>query len=556
MSRVSEMSLSDILEETDIIMRETDISFIHSDPAIVKEFREKFKNGTDSREEVKQFLIDNECKIPEEERTAKKEKLLLLLVKNYKENIQTIENHLPILKEQFSRDNSQKNFTQLANIRVQLKQQQENLEKAIRLGKGIEQILTYYYYDNREKRYRILVIDSKEYIDGKKISAGKERRRFDKIDLEFKEGNPDEELGFEFVLQSMLLTDVSKTFSDAQFGSDIRTMILENIALEKDLISKRELDVLRNMEEEHREFIDNNVPYDKESLTRVKSALRDYVQYIDMDKLLLISAYRFNEALEKGNINDNMHIVVKEILHGILNNIKADNARFSDQLQDKYNPDYDQIEVMYSVEDIKKCISQFSKDRYLTTSKIAEYKEKVNSKELNLSGIQREYVDIIFSQSELEELSTLSASNLIYVAQKYGWEASRIIELYKSNVIPLEYLKEVKERMDLSETVSFKKLNSYYQDIKANPEDKEIIEKYEKYLMLYKEIIINDKEKEEIEENSSIVVEKMVEQFEENEFNEAVKNYLREGIITLNSIAEWSNEELITELFNEGLIKH
>lgn len=552
MSRVSQMSLSEILKETDIIMRETDISFIHSDPEVIREFKSKFKNGTDSREEVKQFLIDNECKIPVEERNAKKEKLILLIVKNYKENIQIIENHLPILKQQFAKDNSQKNFTQLANIRIQLKQQQENLEKAIRIGKGMEQSITYYFYDNIEKRYRLMVIDSREYIDGKNISSSKERRRFDKIDLEFKEGNPNEELGFEFILQSMLLTDVSKAFPDLQFGSDIRTMVLENIALEQGIISKRDLDILRTIDEEHKEFIDNNVPYDKSSLTKVKLALREYIQYVDMDKLLLISAYRFNEALEKGNINEKMHIVVRDILYGILDNIKDDKVKFSGELQDKNT--YEQIEVTYSLEDIKKCISQFTKDRYLSKSEIEEYKECVNNKEINLSGIPREYIDVIFNKRELEKNSILSANNLIYVAQKYNWEPYKIIELYESNIIPLDYIEELKERIDLSDSVSFEKLNEYYITIKEDAENEETLSKYENYIKLYKEIHIKDKAEEQIQENSSAVIEKLAETLDEEEYKETVKKYYTEGIITLDSIVEWSNEEFITELFNQGLI--
>ena len=61
----------------------------------------------------------------------------------------------------------------MANLHLQIREQTKNLERAIKLGKGMEAYLSFYYYDDEEKRYKIDITDSRELIDGKKISDTK-----------------------------------------------------------------------------------------------------------------------------------------------------------------------------------------------------------------------------------------------------------------------------------------------------------------------------------------------------------------------------------------------
>ena len=306
MSRVSEMSLEEILKETDIIMRSTDIDFIYDEKTereIAKEFKEKFKNGVDKREEVKKFLIDAEKRIPLEKRVEKREKLLLLIIINYRENIKTLKRYIERFKKESLTNKSPELISNLSKYYIQLYQQEENLEQALKIGKGMTQTLTYYYYDDKEKRYKVDVVDSREIIDGKKPDNSKNLRRFDNIDKSFRNEEYSEEIGLEYVIQSLLLTDLSAIFDNKKLkntvnlGDNIRAMILENIALEKGIITRKEIDELNTSEERHAEFIDS-VPYDLDVLPNVKATLREYIQYLDIDNLLLISAYRFNEFLE------------------------------------------------------------------------------------------------------------------------------------------------------------------------------------------------------------------------------------------------------------------
>ena len=227
MSRVSKMNLRDIIDQTDVILKDKDIIYICEENDILEEFLERIRKERVNREDVSNFLLNHEKYI-------NKERFIFITIKNYKENIILLERRISELTKNNLRENMNENFKELANLHLQLDQQKDNLQKAIRLGKGIEEIYVYYEYDEEEKRYRAKVADSREIIEGKKISNTKALRRFDEIDADFKARSPHADLGMEYALQSILLTDLYNVFPSQQFGNTVRTMLLENQALKKE----------------------------------------------------------------------------------------------------------------------------------------------------------------------------------------------------------------------------------------------------------------------------------------------------------------------------------
>lgn len=546
MSKVIKMSLKDILKRTDVIMRENDIVYICDDINVIKEFVSKFKNGVDNRKEVKKFLIENEKHI-------NKEKFILLTVKNYKDNLAVLENELPKYTERLSSENTPESFSKLASIHMQIHQQKENLENAIKIGKGIETVFSYYYYDEKEKRYKVGIADSREIIDGRKINT-RATKRFDEVDLNFKGGDPEDKNGLEYVLQSLLLTDLYNVFPNEQIGTEIRMMILENQAIRLGVKTKSELENLKALEkyEEYANIIDN-INFEG-LLPEIKKTLREYSEYIDMDKLLLISAYRFCEALENGSVKESAYSNVKVILEEILKNIKVSNTHISCKLQNKIDNTYELETVEFDIKELKKYLSRFAGNTYLSSSKIQEYRGKTCAGEIKLNEFPSEYIDTIFSKRELEQLSLLSSENLMYVFQKNNWDVSKVVDLYEKEEISLETISKIKDTINLSDSVSLEKLNLYYKSIREQNENNQAKIEYKRYLNLYKEVFVSGKNNEEVQEISSKVMELIVENFERNEYNEAIKDYFKAGLINLDSILEWNNEDIIIELFAEKLI--
>lgn len=573
MNTVSKMSLEEIFDRVPLLMMENDIQHFCNDINVVKEFLKRFYSKHKSQREKEQFLIENSNAI-------NKENLVLLMADNYQNNLVMIEKRMKELTSLINRSQkNRKNLEEYAKFYKQYIIQQQSLKELLNISKGIEAIITYYYYDQEEKRNKIEVIDSREVIDGKRVSKTKNLRRFDDIDMYFKNGDSKEEFGIEYVLQCIVLTDIYNTFPDADFGEDIRRMILENVILKREIKTIDELEKLRCNYEEYTNLIDN-INYE-EILPEVKTTLREYCAYLDIDKLLLISAYRFNEGLENNYIHPKDQLNIKTILEGILSQLSP-NAKIQCEIQDRNDKDYKPIPMTYSINDLRKCLGQFGNRRYVTKFEIEEYRQKVQNQEINLSDIEPDCIYIIFSSQELDELSILNEANFIYASEKLNWqgqklieqiqhlgkcstgllksllnserlEINQIIQLYESEIVSLESLVSMKEKLVSSEETVFQKMNDYYKKFQEEPDNEEIASCYNRYVNLYKEIFVKGT-LEEREKSSNQLMERLVEEYEDKEYLQAIKIYFTEDLLTLDTIAEWNSNDVITDFYQDGLI--
>lgn len=577
MSRINRMKLEDIFNQTDLILRENDIVYFCEDLQVIKEFIESC-NGTQNRQEdVKKFLIDNEESI-------NKEKLILLLVKNYRDNLETIKLRKKELNRAIKSGSKERESTieEFSNMNMQEFIQKDNLEKALKLAKGIDTIIPMYYYNPAIQSYEVEVIDSREFIDGKTVNKSKNLRRFEEVDEYFKDKNSQENLGMEYVIQLLLLTDFYEIFSDSQLGDHIRTMILENAVIEEGIKTREELeDIKATNYSEYTRIIDETEFINL--LPSVKKAIKQYVQYMDIDKMLLISAYRFNEGLESGIINGNNVLVTKQILQGILSNFKNENIKVLCSLQNKKNNSYNSQKLQYSVKDIRRCLDKIIDDQYLTVEQIQEYKEKIKNREINLSSIEQAYIDIIFSTQELEEIAVLSDENFVYVLSKLNWNKDEILQvihnkelcsselleklimsqtidsrdvlcLYLNGKIAIEQIKTIKEIINLPETINSYELIQYYKNSIEKDSNEEEKNKFDRYLELYKLVLIEDKTVEEQEKSSNELINALVDSYKGKEYIKICKDYYKKGLLTLDVLLDWNGEKFVIDLYNDGEI--
>lgn len=572
MVKLNNTSVKDIIEELGLVLKQNDIRYFCNNLDVIKEFEEMYTKKSTSLEELEEFLVEHEGELD-------KENLVLLMALNYAEALVDLEKQKENLSKKFSK-NSQEVFVKLANLQIKIKNYEEKLTAARRIGKGMQKYITLYYYDEEQKRCRVYVIDSREVMEGRKFTNPKNIERFDEIDQDFKQGD-EESYGLEYVIQLLKISDLRVIFPDERFGDIIKTMILENKLISNGIKTIDELQELKD-KEDIREYIElMRSSYSKDMLPDVKAVLKEYAKYIDLEKLLLVSAYRFNEYLETEKDANTLN--VRNLLEGILDNIEDRRAKISCELEIEKDGICEMKKIEYSVADINKCLRQFTMTEYLTNEKVEEYREKVNNCETSLLDLPAEYSEIIFSQNELEQLSILSEDNLLYVSNKLNWNGARIlstiksmgsctpgalriliknekvseeelIDLYEADIISAEVVKGFGEIIDLSSNINFYKLNEYYNALKQNPKNEELQDKYNKYINLYKTVCLTDKSEEKIQEASNFAMEEIIETFEGKEYNKAIKEYYRSGIITLDSIAEWSNKSLITELYEEGMI--
>lgn len=584
MSKVNKMRLKEILDKTDLIMHIDDIVYFCEDIDTIKEFIDLNKKRELDSKGIKDFLLKHEDRI-------NKERLLLVIVRNYQDNIKVIKDiledkdHRLMNKLALSDDKMIEELkSEMLELQLELYKEQKYLAKAKKLGHGIKEAITIYFFNKKENQYDIKVIDSKEIIDGVYLKNTKNLKRFKEIDEDFRKEDDEKNVGIEYVLQSIALTDFREIFPDEQFGDSMRMLLLENSILKENIKTREELEEMKSRD--YREYDDllENTKFIK-LLPDMKKLLEKYIKYVDIDRLLTISAYRFEEGLENGVIDPKSVDAVKAILNTIVEHVKENRKN----LQSEKNNSYEREEIDYSVKDIKECIKRFTSHSYLTKSEIEENKEKINSGKANLFEIDSECVDIIFSTNELEEIAGLSDENLQYVATKLQWKKDKIIEairnknncttellqdfitqetifsndiiqLYMDRIIDLEQIRELKDSVNLSKSIDSYELIQYYKNSMEGESKEKSKQDYDRYLELYREILINDKS-EDIEIYANELMEQMIEYYDQEHKQkhiEQLKEYYQQGLLTLNAILEWNDEEVIkkviTDLYKERVI--
>ena len=492
MKKVNKMTLKELLDSTDLLMHLSDILYCCEDFETIKEFADF--NTTKSNLnfiEIKDFLIKHEDKI-------NKQKLLLVIVKNYYENINLIDS---ILATKTS------NSSNILDLIVEKKIEEKNLNIAKQIGKGIDESFAFYFYNTDTNSYDINIIDSKELIDGIKINSSANLKRFKEIDQDFMESDKTKSIGIEYLLQSIVLTDFNNIFPNKQIGSNMKTLLFENQLLKNNIKTREEIENLKNQNyDEYENLIENNEFHD--ILSDMKNLLEKYIKYVDIDKLLAISAYRFEESLENEFISIENAPAIKEILNTIIKHTK-NNKTLTLSLQDRKNNSYDLKDIEYSLTDIINCINRFTDDSYIKKSQIEEYKNKINSEEITLFDLDPQYVKICFSPSELENIAKLNSQNLQYVSTILQWNKDKIlnnikfqkncpvellkdfmtqkiiypndiISLYKDNIIDIEYIKNLKEYSNFSNEISASELISLYDNYNKNKSEENNLINYRK----------------------------------------------------------------------------
>lgn len=584
MVNINDMSLSDIIEKVGLLVYPPDFLYFCNDIETTLKFTKLFMDREPDSKQITDFFVQHEDKID-------KEKLILLIINNYRESIEYLTEDISNLSKSFDDKMDAERYINLKEEINALKKAKETssqfLIKARKLGKDIKKNVTKYKYNQEENQYELEFISSAELIRNKTYSDAKNKKRYQRIDENFKKAqkedfDPDsQELsGIECVLQSIKFADYKEIFMDESFGDGIKTILMDNQILSQKIKTFEELTEIKL--ERPNEY--GKIKANLDNIAQEERILFEkYIKYIDIDKLLLISAYRFEESLENNEIIKGAEETVKKILNEIIKNLNSNKNQYTFNLE--VNDSDSPKKVTYSVKDIQDCMRRISNNTYLTKEYIETTKQDVSSAKQNLEEINQEHIETIFGERELEELATLSDENFIYVSEKQKWENEKILnkikskntcsdellnflvgedkitakdifDLYMDNIIKINQILSVNYFINFSEILSESDLNKFYQEKTLEKVPGEKTEKYTKYLSLYKEIIVKDKTRDQ-EEHSNNLMAEVIENYDsknEEKHIETVENYYKDGVLTLNSIIEWNDEkvikQVITDLYN------
>lgn len=438
---------------------------------------------------------------------------------------------------------------------------QKGIKGVKKLLKGIDRTIVHYNMANDgSKISHLTVLNAKEVLEGKsRKERNSNRKRLEalKVDADFVD-----------IIQSIFATDVEYTIAyDTTIGSEIRYMIEYNTVMRE---YKDRLDE-----------IDTNLPVSKiaSQIDRVKFVeeiaddLENHIEEINMDKLLLCSAYRYIEGMEQGWIKKDVAEELKRRLLIIRKHIEK-NPKVT------IYPD-----ISYTLKDLERDLTRFiGKEKnvtYLPKSDCEKLREMFLTGEITLNNLGRQTVLAIgLDNASLSEILRKKPDNYIFflMGEKCPYNKNVILkDIVNAKRCPLDLLKLLCKRTDITsqeicdlfdkEIITVSDLRTVreafgtiitdevllekYEQYKTNSEQEDTRAQLERYALAYRNTEIQGKTPEEVQSKAETFITGVGEELEPSDLVELYGL----DIIPLKVAVDWGGEDIIEELLQSGRLK-
>lgn len=287
-----------------------------------------------------------------------------------------------------------------------------------------------------------------EILDSQELVTGKKKEENHKKLQELKAQG----LDLEDVANAIVLTDLGNLICDPELGSLIRYQAFYNTGAAKGLIKEQNKTLI--MPEEHINSLRKNMTYD-EMVPNVVKALENSIEYIDVDKLLLCSAYRFIEVLESDvQLKEYEEVEIARRLRIIQNYLKGKNVKIQGIIEaqnfDSEEDEYEFVDISYRAKDLERDMQKYRGIKYFGKHRVNEIKTKLLSGEIQFRDL--EYKEIQINTEEKISVALANDDNYLYLIEN-GLVEGKLIDKINTtrSTLSMECIRVLKEKQLLSE---------------------------------------------------------------------------------------------------------
>ena len=526
-----------LMKKDEILISDYDILNSINDEYLREIYYKKIQN-TESTIETKCTFIDQNSG------ELNLEKMLLYGFRNKKALLEAFEDRIQ-QEEQMQKSNNNSLDTIMASrftvgkLKENKLKEEKNLINLKRLLKGIDICVATEYYNKSLKKPELEVLDSKELITGKNISSRKNEEKLNVLFENLSHVKYEDLNGVDIFFNVIPINEIIGIFPNTDFDETMFSYCINRYLWKKGKKSEKEIEEAReNPMQVYKLYLENNM---QDFLHNgVIPCIIENLQYADIDKLVMRSAYRCYQGLESENATkDDMiliHQVLKELLKYCKNNKKSENYKLEIQLD---NEDLQKTEkVSYSYKNIEKCLNKFYGDRYISDSRISEIKEKVKKGEMPIALIPKDILDIVYNNDDYKKLlflneeiftdivslKILSNEEIMQEAEKQGLDSFETINLLlNKNVISAKDL----PKLFLNNKIS---KNTILKLCEEKIESKDVSEQFMEFFAEN----YDPKNREKYIEN--------------------LENLYKEGLIRIESIISWEDEAIVARFLKDRVI--
>ena len=512
----------DSTETSDVLAEGTALDLFEQNPNLINELLE-------NEFDMYSFLVEHDDEID-------KPRFLMTILLNYKERL-AMAGSINLDEEE------------LENIKFGI--------KGIRtLLKGMDKTFVFYnVHEGSNKITDITVINSKEELEGI------DRKRKNSNVRRLRELQKDTHLGN--LVQALWLSDIEYVVPfEQEIGFSLRYAIEYNSMLDGTL------DIPQELETE-----ENRVTF----IAEMARILEQHIEEVNLDKLLLCSAYRYMKELENNNIKPEEMYVLKERLDTIRKNI-IKNVKI------EVPPD-----EIYTIKELERDLKRFIEKEEDVTYISKEQEEKIIdfllTGETELNELETEIINAIYIEpATLSQILKINPNNYILflkqekcaynkktiiqdiintgicskellqtLCEKTDITPDEIFDLFDKEIISVGDLKIVREQKGTIITNSklFEQYKKYRQKtLEGQDSELERIQ-LERYALAYRNTEILGKEESEVQEKTEEFITEVGDEIDSPDIMELY----RFNIIPLKNAVDWGGEEIIEQLLEKESLK-
>lgn len=580
MNQIENMTIEEILDNIGINITDRGLQLISNNDEEIKRELEEYEKRMVQREidPITRQLLDGlkvrQILCSHADRVNKKYLVLLTLYNSQKE---LEEKGVKLKKE---------------NVKVT----KNYIKKAIKLiGSEDFSVIDLSFDEGTKQISDVRVINSRELAES--ISQGKGIKGINKPSKKqmerIKEIN--REIGLENLAQIIATDDVKKVIStDPDIGEAIFVQISWN-AVENFKKSHPETKFEQDEEQFIPEELQLVVLQSEEYRKAFSEAIIKNCKHIDIDKLLLLSSYRFIRMLEH-DTNDEVRISEytegekvpeeeyskEETIRVIEDLIREMSKKIKKGTKIKVDNNGQGEEEAYSYEQLEKELRRFRNGKYIKEKETQQLREKLINNEMLLGEADDDTLrTITFEEGDFVTLIKNSQKNVIYlidenvitqeditevletlgncseelfskIQEKAMLSDEEILRLFQEGILTVENLSIIKkqETIEKLRQLAIEGLQKSYQNISKNQEtEPEELEQFNRYIALYKMLNITGKTEEQIEESAN----ELIISFEEELDSELLEKLYQFGVIPLGTAVDWGVD--LIEMLSHNSIK-
>lgn len=487
---------------------------------------------------------------------------------------------------------------ELKTMEADYQQETKALAELRKRYRGLDVCTATSIYNTQKNEPSLHIVDSNIIINQKKPNKEKKLKKFDELSSRLQKIQGESGNGLQMLFYSLTITEIISIFPNEEFREAVYDYC----------ISKRICQSgIRNVDELYAEREDINAFYDKYVtgqegdfiLKTVYPTIRNYIEYVDVDRLVMTSAYKLEKILEKDKYSKEENEAIRQLVTEILDYCKENKVSDNYKLKILGKKDAFSLSetVDYSPEDIRKMLKRFQGEKYFSKSDLEKIRNAVSEEAIYLEDVPRKLLNQIYEQDEYDELLFSNDKNFKFLkslAQMGKEEVTNediidiaiLVGANNINTLNILYNNEVANLEDIAglyidnhvdKKVLLEFLNGKNKEPLIDPEslielyqeskyDESIKGAYDTYLDLYKELIAQIiKESPQTPEDeirkkfSEKLMDKIAEKYDpekedRNQHIELLENFYKEGLLQIENIISWEDKSIIVRFLQDKVI--